>query len=219
MNIDHNRRAVFTVLSEVVEGTELWRAMWCWQQQFSHKSQFELNGFLSACSDIQAIAGNRANLYRRLISCMMLEEKELKADPIAEMQNYADELTELESINPFSESADVDDWSEVFSSVTREIFSSLRSDSGRSIGTYAQEQAERHALDSRLAYAFTLWRDNPGSNMDIVDVELAALRKLLNYIYIGLCERLGPVDADRILSRAIKHTQDRFSEPDVSLLL
>lgn len=219
MNIEHKRRAVFTVLSEVVEGAELWQAMWCWQQQFSHKSQFELNGFLSACNHIQAIAGNRANLYRRLISCMMLEEKELKADPIVDMQNYAEELTELELLNPFVETTAVSDWSAAFSTVAREIFTSLRSDTARSIGKYAQEQAERHSLDARLAYAFTLWKESPKGVMDIADVESAALRKLLNYIYIGLCERLGPVEADRILSHAIKHTQSQYSEPDVSQLL
>ena len=43
--------------------------------------------------------------------------------------------------------------------------------------------------------------------MNVQGVPLVQLKKLLNYIYIGLCEYLGPVDADRILSQSIKSAQ------------
>jgi hypothetical protein len=70
------------------------------------------------------------------------------------------------------------------------------------VSKYAQEQAGRHQLNAELSYAFTLWKDNR-KPMQIEGVPLKALRQLLNYIYIGLCEGLGPVEADRILSTAV----------------
>lgn len=213
MSVERKRRAIYTVLSEVVEGHDLWQVMWCWQKGYADKSQFELNGFLSACSHLDAIARNRSSLYRKLISSMMLAESALKADPIADMQAYADEV-----LLPVADSAEYgDDWSPLFTQVVTDVFAQLRSDTATSVSKYAQEQAGRHQLNAELSYAFTLWKDNR-KPMQIEGVPLKALRQLLNYIYIGLCEGLGPVEADRILSTAV-NSRARHANLDARDLL
>lgn len=216
MNVERKRRAVFTVLSEILSDDELWSAMWCWQQQFAEKSQFELNGFLSACAHLDVIAKNRANIYRALINSMMLGERELKPDPIAHMQRYAAaDDSGLMSVNSTPQQ---EDWSEVFSLTLAEVFSQLRRDHAQVVGKYAQEQAVRKGLNSELTYAFTLWIDRRGM-ITSPTATLRDIRKLLNYLYIGLCESLGPVEADRILSLSVAAVKSQKSTPDVGRLL
>ena len=199
MTVERKRRAVYTVLSDVAEGAELWQAMWCWQDRYAQKSQFELNGFLSDCQHLPAIARDRSGLYRRLISSMMLAESSLKPDPFDEMQAFAEKTLPSE---PSPTAASGDDWSSVVSHTLHGIFGALRSDTASAVGRYAMEQANRHRLQPELNYAFTLWLGNR-QPLELAGVALAPIRQLLNYIYIALCETLGPVEADRILSAAV----------------
>lgn len=204
MTIESKRRAVFTVLSEYVRDEALWDAMWRWQNDFSDKSQFELNGFLSHCRDIPGIAENRPQLYRQLISVLMDHAARLKPDPMEQMLAFQAMQASGGSVVQASKPAA--DWSPVYSRVLDAVFTQLRSDTVRLVKRFATEQAVRHGLPQGLAYAFTLWEER-GDPMNVQGVPLVQLKQLLNYIYIGLCEYLGPVDADRILSQSIKSAQ------------
>lgn len=218
MTIESKRRAVFTVLSEYVRDDYLWDAMWRWQNEFSDKSQFELNGFLSQCRDIPGIAENRPQLYRQLISVLMDHAARLKPDPMEQMLAFQ----ALQESSGFLSTGNKPsaDWSPVFSRVLDALFAQLRSDTARLVKRFATEQAVRHGLPQGLAYAFTLWEER-GEAMNVQGVPLIQLKKLLNYIYIGLCESLGPVDADRILSQSIKtaYAAERSVATDPRLLL
>lgn len=204
MTIESKRRAVFTVLSEYVRDDALWSAMWRWQNDFSDKSQFELNGFLSQCRDIPGIAENRPQLYRQLISVLMDHAARLKPDPMEQMLAFQAMQANGGAVVQAAKPAV--DWSPVFSRVLDSIFTQLRSDTARLVKRFATEQAVRHGLPQGLAYSFTLWEER-SDPMNVQGVPLVQLKKLLNYIYIGLCEYLGPVDADRILSQSIKSAQ------------
>lgn len=216
MTTEGKRRAVFTVLSEFVDGSELWQAMWRWQNNYSDKSQFELNAFLSDCRDIEGIAINRPTLYRQLIGILMNNSADLKPDPLQDMLQFR-EQTAMDSGTPAAE-----DWSEAFTLVLQGVFTQLRSDTARMVKQFATEQATRDHLAKSLTYEFTLWE--AGQQLGVSGVPLKDLRRLLNVIYIGVCEALGPVEADRILSTAVTDAADdltvrKVSAPEPRLLL
>ena len=214
MTIESKRRAVFTVLSDYLRGETLWEAMWRWQNQFADKSQYELNGFLSQCGDIPEIAANRPQLYRQLISQLMANSNGLKPDPMEQMLQYR---KQQEAQGVFS--SDGADWCQAFSSVLEHLFGQLRSDTARQVKRFASEQAVRNGLPQNIAYAFTLWEQG-GDPIAVQGAPLVQLKRLLNYVYIGLCEYLGPVDADRILSLSIRSAgADRRHNADPRLLL
>ncbi|MDK2777067.1 MAG: hypothetical protein KYX62_05345 [Pseudomonadota bacterium] len=208
MTTEGKRRAVFTVLSEFVDGRELWQAMWRWQNNYSDKSQFELNAFLSDCRDIEGIAVNRPTLYRRLIGILMNNSADMKPDPIQDMLQFR-EQTAMDSGASAAE-----DWSETFTLVLQGIFAQLRSDTARMVKQYATEQASRDHLAKSLVYEFTLWEGD--QLLGVSGVPLQDLRRLLNVIYIGVCESLGPVAADRILSTAVTDAADALAAQNVS---
>ena len=209
MTTEGKRRAVFTVLSEFVQGDDLWRAMWRWQHNYADKSQFELNAFLSDCRDIAEIAANRSTLYRQLIGLLMDKKADLKPDPMIDMMRFRSESAGHDT--PAGQNmAEEGDWSESFSVVLRALFAQLRSDTARLVKHYATEQATRNKLPKELTYEFTLW--DQGKLLCVNGVPLPDLRRLLNFIYIGLCESLGPVEADLVLSAAIREAQDTLAD-------
>ena len=220
MIADGKRRAVYTVLSEFLEGDDLWLAMWRWQEGYADKSQFELNSFLSECRDIAAVALNRPLLYRQLIGILMDSKAVLKADPKAEMDAYRTRQLSTGAVEP--QSVKPQDWSQTFTMVLRDLFAQLRSDTARAVKGYAVEQASRHRIAPGFVYSFTLW--DLDKRLDVNGVALTDLKKLLNYIYIGLCEALGPVEADRILGSVVASVAQAIAAgkqgyPDPRLLL
>jgi len=211
MTIEVKRRAVFTVLQETLQGDGLWRAMWRWQNHYAQKSQFELNGFLSDCKDIPEVAQNRSHLYRQLIGILMDSSAQLQPDPMNDMLKYQSAQAESGSLDEM-ELFQQPDWSDVYSSVLTTLFGQLRSDTVRVVKRYAMEQSLRHNISQELAYAFNLWGDGKHA-LVVASAPLSDLKRLLNFIYIGVCECLGPVDADRILSLSIRTANEINQNP------
>ena len=61
-------------------------------------------------------------------------------------------------------------------------------------------------VSSELSTRLRIWLEQGGSD-GIANLGLEQLRKLLNLLYIGLCEFLGPVRADRVLSQAVSRVE------------
>ena len=195
-----NRRAVYTVLSEYLPELQLWPVMWLWQREFADRSPFELNAFFTACSHFPVVKQHRASLYRQLIALLMDDAAKLKPDPWPAMQRYQ------QALQPATEARD-DAELAVFNEILASLFYDLRSDTAVTVTHYVMEQAGRRRL-SRTLIAPALMEDFARCAKDGERLTTAAdthqLRALLNLIYIGLCECLGPVVADRMLNQAVE---------------
>lgn len=205
MKPEEKRQVLYTVLSDYIEGDDLWSVMCRWQDHYSDKSQFELNAFLSDCRDVAALAANRSEIYRLLIGRFMKKTGSLLDDPIEQMNEYRQRAVASGFGGQAEESAD--NWNMIFSQVLSSVFSQLRSDTARMVKAYCVEQSASHGISKEFVYRFSLWM--PASALDTDGVSLTHLRQMLNFIYIGICEGLGPVDADRILSSAIRATDEQ----------
>ena len=202
MKLEYKRRAIFTVLSEIITDNDLLDIMWHWQNNYSNKSHFELNHFLSDCKNYPEISDNRSWLYRKLIAIFVAEENNLKDDPWLLMQEY-----EKENFKTKAAKVNTDDnWTEIFSCVMNRLFENLRSDTQRSIIRYVIQYLTKVDLPERLAYSYHAWADER-KLINTNSASSAQLKKLLNLTYIGLCEYVGPASADQFLSSAIQHAQ------------
>ncbi|CCK77294.1 MAG: hypothetical protein KBT75_09990 [Oleispira antarctica] len=216
MKLEYKRRAIYTVLSEVISEQDLLDTMWHWQNTYSEKSHFELNHFLSDCKNISEIASNRSWLYRKIIALLITEEKELKQDPLPLMLAYKED--KLSVNNDISNNRE--NWSEIFTTVMIELFSKLRSDTERSVSRYVTQHAIKLDLPQSLVHSLHVWTDKK-ETIDAHEADRAQLQKLLNLTYIALCEYIGPIKADLSLSNAIKEASfvHNRSELDARLLL
>jgi len=215
MTIENKRRAIFTVLSDVLSDTSLWEVMWHWQENYSDKPQFELNHFLGDCLEVPEIAENRSWLYRQLIGILMDRNTELKDDPWPQMLDYQTQLTGV----PTQVSA-TENWGPVFTQVMTSIMSGLRSDSQYTLGKYLSDYLIKSDADQELKDSFRLWIAER-TELNTSQMDVYKLKRLLNVAYIAICELLGPVKADKILSNAINETHSMFpdSNTDPRLLL
>lgn len=215
MTIDKRRRAVFTVLSEVLSDQTLWEVMWHWQNHYSEKPQFELNHFLADCNNVPEIAENRSWLYRQLIGLLMNKSSELKPDPWEDMRSY-----EIASGYISADYSDLPDWSLVFSSVINTLEIQLRSDNQRTVYRYVIDNLERKKCSPALVTAFKQWT-REGNLIDVKTIEKHELKTLINLFYVAMCELLGPVKGDKILSTAIQETHFKLgiNELDARTLL
>ena len=63
-------------------------------------------------------------------------------------------------------------------------------------------------MSAEVSTRLRIWCEQ-GAGDGIASLGLEQLRKLLNLLYIGLCEFLGPVRADRILSQAVSRVEQQ----------
>jgi hypothetical protein len=216
MKLEYKRRAIYTVLSEVISEQNLLDVMWHWQNIYSEKSQFEINHFLTDCKNIPEIASSRSWLYRKIIVLLVSEKNELLEDPWPLMLAYKKNIDELNNISSVS----AENWSDIFTTVMHELFSKLHSDTQRSVSRYIIQNLSQLKLPQSLANSFHVWTDKK-SIIDTHEAERAQLKKLLNLAYIAICEFVGPIQADQFLSNAIKeaHVIHSHSKLDARLLL
>jgi hypothetical protein len=214
MNLDKKRRAVFTTLSTVLEGDELWQAMWAWQNRYANRSQYELNGFFNEIRHLRAIADNRATLYRQLIALLMGDNQPLKPDPLPQMEAYRERFGMVDLEVGVSDAS----WVDGFRIVLNQLYQQAPAETWRKVRAYAEDQGQRKRLPQELLYAFSLWSEGRKVN-NPVEAGLPELRDLLNLLYVGMCEQLGPVVADKMLSRAVNTAVAAGLDSDPRLLL
>ena len=209
MSIDKKRRAVFTALSSVLEGDDLWRAMWLWQDGYANRSQFELNAFFNECRHIGAIASQRSQLYRQLIGLLMGDDHTLKPDPISQMQQYrqrqggtpAAASPAVVAVTVTEGVAD-ESMEEGFRLVIRQLQRQIDEHAWKQVIAYAEREAHQQAMPQDLVYGFSQWAAGV-RHCESLQASLLVLRNMLNLVYVGLCEHLGPVLADRYLAQAM----------------
>jgi hypothetical protein len=201
MKIEYKRRAIYTVLAKVVNEQTLLDVMWHWQNTYSNNSLFELNKFLSDYKDIAEIANNRSLLYREMVALLVSEKKDILQDPWPLMVKHQRESNSSEPVK----AEEKEDWSIVFTTVIDKLFYSLRSDTQKSMFNYMIQQLDKIELPILLKESFYLWIHKK-SVIDTKGADLEQLKKLLNLVYIALCEFIGPVKSDLFLSNAIKET-------------
>lgn len=214
MTMENKRRAIFTVLSEVLHDNSLWDVMWYWQENYSDKPQFELNHFLADCASIPEISENRSWLYRQLIGVLMDSNSDLKPDPWPQMNQHKHQSDTEYSSDP------QDDWSEVFTMLMNRFMNGLRSDSQYSLGKFLLHHGKHCDLPKHSQASLNQWLANR-ELIKLQGVKKSQLKSLLNACYIATCELIGPVEADKVLSTAIRDTHFELAEQplDVRTLL
>jgi hypothetical protein len=203
MDLSTRRRAVFTVLSDYVHDDSLWQALAQWESGYSEQSQFELNKFLANCSYIEAIAKNRTAIYRQMIALLMAPENQrLKPDPIRELELYKKQGFTAQKLSRTKNLTLQDIQSKpAFSALTAELLDAVRSDTQQRLKRYLQDQMASLQLEQGVRMGVMHWLDERDKLPDM-HIDLLTMRKLVNTLYIGLCESLGPVQADQILNAA-----------------
>ena len=183
--LQRRRRAIVTGLTPYMNEAVLMEAISHWQQHYSERPRYSLQGYVSDLCKLFDLGERRHHIHMSLVQAMSMSEQELAKDPLSVSSG------ENPQSHPCTAAFQVlmeSLWAELPDSVA----SQLRLD------MISMLRARSVSPETRLTVEH--WLQSPGRTLG--GLPLDVLRKQLNNIYVLLCERLGPVDADTHLKSA-----------------
>lgn len=197
------RRAVYTGLHPYLETDLLTFAMETWETRYADRNNFTLQHFIADLCDLEPVRQQRSRILISLVKAMNTPADALMPDPrpgtapvaaLAESAGTSEAFARLlacilDLVPPANRHAHLRD------NVRLDILDSLDS----------------RTLSPALTGALRAWLSD-GDDPNLPEVPPGLLRGLTNRTYVILCERLGPVAADRLLAAAVTHCQADYPE-------
>lgn len=202
MSLSTRRRAIYTGLAGHFADEELLPLLSLWEAKYSDRPPFALNEFLAEVAARTERKLERAKLYRELVGALTGPPSALLPDPAAKLQAWQ----QREGVAvPQVMGADAQA-RRTFEALAQALFNSLDSEMAPQLRRFAAGNLSGMHLDSEVRLRVRGWLEQ-GSASGLGGLGLEQLRELLNLLYIGLCEYLGPVSADQRLSEAVRQVE------------
>ena len=202
MSLVTRRRAIYTGLAKYLPEAELMPILSFWEANYAEKPAFALNEFLGEVAKRCSSQLERASLYRELIAIMHGPASNLLPEPLQQLETWRQgagaTAVEVSGVDVQAR--------QTFEALSSRLFAALPDNRlpifQRQLGSRLGELGGTSETRLRIR----AWLEQGGS-LARVGLELQQYRGLLNLIYTGLCEELGPVQADQLLSQAVRHTE------------
>lgn len=202
MSLTTRRRAIYTGLAGHFGEDELLPLLSLWEAKYADKPPFALNEFLAEVAQRSGRKLERARLYRELVGALTGPTSNLLPDPAPRVQAWrqgagvaAEEVCGPDALAR-----------QTFDALSQTLFGLLDADMVPRLRRFAAGNLNGLAVDAELRLRLRGWLEQGGS-LGLTALTLEHLRVLLNLLYIGLCEYLGPVTADQVLTRAVQKTE------------
>ncbi|WP_338414575.1 hypothetical protein [uncultured Sphaerotilus sp.] len=198
--LSQRRRAAYAVLSPLLEEDALLDALRMQHQSMRGESVSDIIGYIdqvAARHDIDA--ASRKKLYEAYYKALKLPENELPMDPWPLMQiGSAPAPTAAPPTSPDR-------------AVCAELLRSALADVQRShvralsdLRSGALEQLDQGRLSQPVRKQVRDAWNQPMQSTWVIEGTPQELSQLVHQFYVAMCEALGPVDADQVLTRAVR---------------
>lgn len=204
MRLSQRRRAIYTGLAGHFPDEELWPLLALWENKYAEKPPFALNEFLGEVVLRTERKLERARLYRELVGALTGPASELLPDPEEQLEAWRQ--GQSEAVRRVARPDAVAQ--RTFLALSEALLEQLDSQQRISLRRFAAGNLGGMGVSAELGARLRAWLEH-GADDGIESLGLEQLRKLLNLLYIGLCEFLGPVRADRVLSQAVNRVEEQ----------
>ncbi len=202
MSLSQRRRAIYTGLVGHFPEDEVLPLLSLWESKYADQPQFALNEFLGEVIRHSGRKLERGRLYRELVGALTGPASELLPDPEARLRAWRrGEPDMIESARSVDHPA-----RQTFEVLSQELFEQLDGGMAQRLRRYAAGNLTGMQVGTETRLRLRGWLEQ-GAGDGLVGLDLEQLRKLLNLLYISLCEFLGPVMADQVLTRAIQKAE------------
>ncbi len=208
MDITLKRRAVYTGLRPYLNDDELLNALKLWQVEFSGKPKFAFTAFLAVITNTDALRSKRTRILSSLLKSMELTEVDLLADPY-------DESTKQYKFAAEDMIAE-DHTTTVFMHFFQQLQGKMDEKDAMGVRTYMIQHIATLHLNTRSNKQLTDWIDKKTNTLNGL-FNLHCLRQVINLAYVGMCQLIGPVKTDQMLSQTIKEVEAFANERQVNL--
>lgn len=208
MTPEQKRIAVEKALMPFLHGKTLAQALILWDEKYAHKPTFALQHYLrELCSDIE-LAHMRSRMMHALVAAFSSQQD------LRQEQNAATHVSNRISAAKDYSSPEL----QLFMALVEQLIHSTKGDTATRVRLYILDNMgkialtpnERHALESWLNQIEPLTGTTP---------PIQVMQQVINLAYVGLCEYLGPIKADRILQQSVSVVQRAYPSLQVQNLL
>ena len=145
----------------------------------------------------------RARLYRELVGALTGPPSQLLPDPEEQLAAWRQGRNEAVRQVATPDSAA----QTTFLALNQALLEQLDVQQQQALRRFAAGSLNGMEVSQELGLRLRAWLEQ-GAADGVESLGLEQLRKLLNLLYIGLCEFLGPVRADRVLSQAVARVEE-----------
>jgi len=181
------RRAIYTGLKPYLPEQELLDALLHWESHYANAPRFTLQRFVSELCREGDLRSRRADVLLSLVQAMSMPVQSLLPDPLQDARTgKRHNDSDVRAFQLLIEA--------LLEITSKDPRYSLRLDLVASLDTRKLSTSVAHALQRWLA---------DKAPLTLSGVEISVLRALVNRTYVILCEREGPVTADKLLATAV----------------
>lgn len=200
-DISLRRRAIYTGLKPFLEEDALHDALLFWEERYAAAPRFTLQRFVAELCREGELRTRRSAVLLSLVQAMSLPVSSLLPDPL-QRSSPTPNASALQTV------------------AFEALVNALLEESGQS-QHYSLRLDLLASLDPRrlpppVCRALQHWLGNK-STLNLPGCDPDILRALVNRIYVILCERAGPVVADRMLACSVETVTRR--QPELSPVL
>lgn len=199
------RIAVEQALANYISGAQLAQALQLWDEKYAHQPTFALQHFLrELCAD-----GELLQLRSRLLQAM-----------VHSFSGQQDTLASSSAQRKNEEQARLRNTPELiaFMQLCNTLFAAAGINHASRIRFYVLQNLPALHLGSRERWALHSWLNQSAPQLE-QPLQVSSMQKVINQIYIALCEYLGPVRADQLLQTCVSKTQSQYPGFNLSQLL
>lgn len=185
------RRAVYTGLKPFMDTAPLLEVIDYWEANYADSPRFTLQRFVADICNQHNLREQRSDILLSLVQSMNMPVSQLLPDPV-NGQAGKDRSTNSTS--------------EAFCLLMSTLLDCLPASNRHSVRLDLYASVDQRKLPPALASGLQAWLGND-KPLRIGTAAAPILRAIVNRAYVVICERLGPVEADRLLADASRRSR------------
>ncbi|KAF0808995.1 hypothetical protein A167_02205 [Alcanivorax sp. S71-1-4] len=202
--LSEKRRAIYTGLKPFLPREDLLQALSHWEANYADRPRFTLQRFVADICRDDVLRGRRSDILLSLVQAMNMPVASLLPDPLHDKQ-----LARADG--PVSAST-----SAAFCALMEALMTRVPLQTRHSFRLDLLSSLSRRHLPPALLGAMQSWLGND-QPLKVPAAQETLLQSLVNRTYVVLCERLGPVAADKALVEAVRTVQAAHPDMDKAL--
>lgn len=191
------KRAVYTGLESFLSTSQLMQAMILWENKYAQEPKFAMRQFVADLCKRYGKNLAQSEVLGKLVRAMDAPEAQLLPDPSQEIDVYRRQFNIRTKIE--NRSLEL----KVFQLFLTELFDALDPDvqfevkRNLTLGEFDEE------ISTSFRREFIFWMNGRSSQIEMPVVDVHQLRAMVNQAYVVICEAIGPVEADKVLSDTV----------------
>lgn len=172
----------------------LQEALIIWEHKYAHQPTFALQRFISEVCD-NSVSGQRSKILQALFLALNNG-----------MAAKEEAVTPTPSVKPEHQGATA-----VFEHLLSTILSGLAANANQKVRLAVQSQLKTLKVNNMLVKDFNAFFSQGYAFPSSFYVDIKVMRQCLNLVYVALCDVVGPIKADDVLSKAIQDIEKQYT--------